>query len=392
MSQQIDIADVAADTDPVIEHAAEGETYRIRRIEPGDVESYLELHRTTELELGGSREWFAWKFEDPPSLAHTPVFVAEHEGEVVGGRPFMPFELRVGPRTLIGLQTADTLVHPDHRGRGILSRMNDLAFAYYRQREPDLLFAIPNERSRPAYLGMGARTVGSIRTWLRIERPSTFLDEKIGSWAPDRAATALDGLSGGYHRLRDRRRNGHDHAEIEVDRYATVPSETFAEIAALSQPETIHVRRDRAFYDWRFDNPNWEYDGYVARRDGDPVAGLVAGTRRFDDRVETRIADVVPLAGETRLPAVAELFESLLRSHPETDVFALAGSGLPADLLRSFGFHPDDGVALSAVSNPTILVTMPMWAGDPPDPWTVEGRGVTDPDSWDLPFCEHNTG
>ncbi|AQL44847.1 hypothetical protein BV210_18965 (plasmid) [Halorientalis sp. IM1011] len=392
MSQQLDPSKAAIDSDPVIEHEAKGETYHIRRIEPGDVEGYLDLHRNTELELGGGREWFAWKFEDSPYLVHTPVFVAEHEGEVVGARPFVPFRLRAGPRTTIGLQTADTVVAPDHRGRGLLSRMNDLAFAYYRRREPELLFAIPNARSRPAYLDMGARTVGPIRTWLRIERPSTYLDEKLGGLAPERAAAALDGISDGYHRLRDRRRNGHHHDEIEVERHATVPSETLAEVAALPQPDVIHAHRDRAFYDWRFENPNWEYDSYVASRDGDPVAGLVAGTRQFADRTETRIADVVPLAGETRVPAIAALFERLLRTHPETDVFAVAGSGLPPSLLRSFGFRPDDGLALSPLANSTVLITMPITAGDAPDPWTVEGRDVTDPDSWDLPFCEHNTG
>ncbi|WP_424020066.1 GNAT family N-acetyltransferase (plasmid) [Halorientalis pallida] len=392
MSQQLDPTEAATDPDPTIEHQAEGETYRIRRIVPEDVDGYLDLHRDTELELGGSREWFAWKFEGQPYLVHTPVFVADHEGDVVGARPFVPFRLRVGPRTMIGLQTADTVVHPDHRGRGLLSRMNDLAFAYYRRREPELLFAIPNARSRPAYLDMGARTVGPIRTWLRIERPSTYLDEKLGSWAPDGTASVLDGLSGGYHRLQDRRRNGHDRADIAVERQPGVPTETLADIAALPQPDVIHVRRDRAFYDWRFENPNWEYDGYIARRDGDPVAGLVAGTRQFAERTETRIADVVPLAGETRRPAVAALFERLLRTHPETDVFAVAGSGLPADLLRSFGFQPDDGLALSSLANSTVLITMPLTPEDAPDPWTVEGRDIADPDSWDLPFCEHNTG
>ncbi|WP_336003488.1 GNAT family N-acetyltransferase [Halorientalis halophila] len=392
MSQQLDPTDLATESDPVIDHEAEGETYAIRRMEPGDVESYLELFRNTELEEGGSREWFAWKFEDQPYMVHTPVFVAEHEGEVVGARPFVPFRLRVGPRTMLGLQTADTVVHPDHRSRGLFSRMNDLAFAYYRQRDPDVLFSIPNARSRPGYLDIGAKTVGPIRTWLRIERPSAFLEAKFGDRTPDRAGSVLDGLSDGYHRLRDRRHNGHDRTDISVERRASVPSETLAEIAAAPQPDVIHVRRDEAFYDWRFDNPCWEYDSYVARRDGEPVAGLVAGTRRIGDRVQTKVADVVPLAGEERLPAVAALFERLLRTHPDSDAFAVAGSGLPDSLLRSFGFRPDDGLVLSPLSNPTVLITMPLTAGDVPDPWTVEGRDLADPESWDLPFCEHNTG
>jgi len=380
---------LAAETDPVLEHEADGETYLIRRIREDDVQGFLDLHRGTEFELGGDREWFAWKFEDPPYLAHTPVFIAECGGEVVGARPFMPFRLRVGPRTLIGLQTADTMVHPDHRGRGVFSAMNDLAFAYYRRREPDVLFAMPNDRSRPAYLDMGARAVGPVRNHLRIETPSAFVGEKLGDWAPERTGDLLNGAVRGYLGLRDSRRNGH-WRDLSVDRHASIPVGTLAELAESRLPDGFHTHRDRVFYGWRFENPSWEYDAFVATDGGEPIAGAVTGTRRFDGRVRTRISDVVPLAGEERLPGVAALLDRIIETKVETDVFAYAGRGLPSKLLRGFGFQPDDGLLLSPFSNATVLITMPLATGDPE--WTVEGHDLSDPDNWQFPFCEQNTG
>lgn len=391
---ELDVESRAAETDPSIEYDADGETYTIRRFRPGDRAGFLDLFEGIEsLSLGGGSDWFTWKYEAVPYLVHVPIFLAEHDGEVVGARPFLPFRLRVGPRTLLGLQTTDTIVHPDHRGRGVFSRMNDLAFAYYRKREPAVLFSIPNRRSRPGYLDMGARVVGPITTSMRIERPSTFVGEKLGEWAPERTGSVLDGLAGGYLRVRDRRRNGFVPNDVTVERRATVPADTLASLAETAVPDPIHVHRDQQFYEWRFENPHWQYDAYLASRDGDHIAALLTASRTFDGRRVTHLSDVVPLAGEQRVPGLAAILDRLLRVEADTDLFSFAGSAMPDGLLSRFGFRPDDELPLSPFANPTILITMPLTPDGPDgDGWTIEGRDLTDLGSWLLPYCERNTG
>lgn len=386
-----DIEEAAVESDPVIEHTVDGDRYVVRRFQDGDEAAFLDLFETVEsLELGGGEEWFTWKYEDQPALDHVPIFVALHDGEMVGARPFISFSLRAGPRTLLGLQTTDTMVHPDHRGRGVFTRMNDLAFAYYRQHDPDLMFSIPNDRSRPAYLDMGAQIVDPVTTHLRIEEPSAFADEKLGE-LPAGTKSLLDGVASGYLLLRGVRRNRPEGVSVEHRR--SVPAETFATLASDPVPDEIHATRDETFYEWRFENPGWEYDAFIARRDGEPLAGLIAGTREVSGHRLTQVSDVVPLAGKERLPGVAAALERLLAARTETDVFAVSGSAVPADLLRQFGFLPDDRLPLSPLASQTVLITMPL-DGDLDDDraWTVEGRGLTDPTSWQFPFAEHNTG
>lgn len=388
-----EVQDRAAETDPVITHEAKGETYTIRRFREDDFQGFVDLHETIGmLPHDSDEEWFDWKFADNPYLAHTPVFVAEHEEEIVGVRPFMAFRLRAGPRTAIGLQTADTGVHPDHQSRGLFTRMNDLAFEYYRQREPELMFSVPNSRSRPGYLKAGAKIVSPIRAHLRVETPSRFMGKKFGSWVPDRTGSVLDGLAAGYLNVRDRQHNGHSSTQLTVDRHATIPDETLATLGTAEIPEEVHAARDRQFYDWRFENPNWEYDTYVAKRDGEPFAAMVAGTRENDGRVTTRIVDAVPLVGEDRLPGFAAILSRLLDVHDDSDVFTFAGTAIPSELLRQFGFQPNDELPLSPFSNQTVLITMPLQRNDADSTWTLEGRDITDPTNWQLPFCEQNTG
>lgn len=386
-----DIESLAAESRPTLEHEASGETYTIRRFRDEDKQGFLDLFETTGFDLGGTEAWFDWKFRDNPYLAHTPVFVAEHDGDVVGARPFIAFRLRAGPRTVVGIQTADTMVHPDHRSRGIFSRMNDLAFAFYRQREPALMFSIPNERSRPAYLDMGARVVSPIRSYLRLNRPSRFVDEKLGSWTPAQTEQLLDKIAGGYLSVRDQFHNGKSAGELSVNQYATVPTETFTTLGNREIPDEIHAYRDKQFYEWRYENPEWEYESFVATRNGDPIAGVITGTRAEDDRVTTRICDAVPLAGSERRAGFAAALSRVLKARSESDVITASGTSIPGDLLAQFGFQPDDELPLSPFTNQTVLISMPLEQTATEATWQVEGRDISDPNSWQFPFCLHNT-
>ena len=92
--------------------------YGIRRFRPDDVDAFLELHRDA-FGADHGREWFAWKYEENPYVYHVPVFVAERAGDLVGARPFFALELSVNDGRHLALQPCDTMIHPDHRQRGL---------------------------------------------------------------------------------------------------------------------------------------------------------------------------------------------------------------------------------------------------------------------------------
>jgi len=383
----------AASSPTASRETTDDEGYTIRRFESGDTQGFLRLfEEMPTLTLGGGEAWFDWKYGDTPYLDRPPVHVAEHEGRIVGARPFMPFELRSDDRTAVGLQTADTMVHPDHRKRGLFSRMTEQAFADHREGEPALMFSVPNARSRPGYLGRGAKITGAVPTFIRVETPSAFARERLGDGVvdrlPDSALGGLDRLAAGYHALG--RGRGDPPAGVTVERTTSVPAATLADIAQRNAPDAIHAVRDERFYEWRFANPMWEYSTYVASRNGVPTAAVVAGTRIEDGLRVTRIPELLPLTGTDAVAdELAAVFDRLLDAEPSTDVFAVAGRHVPRSIVRRFGFLPDDRLPLAPFANSTVLITKPL--DGTTDDWQFGGRELVDPGSWQLPLCEQNT-
>ena len=178
-----------------------GRSYTFRRYEPGDEEGFLDLFERVWGERR-SEEWVRWRFEANPYMDHVPMFVAESGGAVVGTRPFLAFRMAVGDGTALALLTVDTMVHPDHRRRGLFTTMTEQALEYYAEREPAFVFNQPNADARPGYRSLGFRELDPMRTYYRVQRPSAF-DDRLGVPGATAVSRVADGLVTGYHRLRE---------------------------------------------------------------------------------------------------------------------------------------------------------------------------------------------
>ncbi|XVH33559.1 GNAT family N-acetyltransferase (plasmid) [Haloferacaceae archaeon DSL9] len=366
--------------------AGEQETaeYTIRLYEPDDKDDFLSLFETVM--GGGSEAWFDWKYVDNPYVSHVPMFVAEHDGEVVGTRPYLAFRVRAGDQTLLGLQTGDTMVHPDHRRRGLFTRMTTQSFDYYGSFEdPVLKFSIPNALSRPGYLKLGCRVVSQLTAYYRIQNPTAM----VGSGPVDRINGVASSLVDAYYGARDR--FAESPTEVTVTKEQTIPSRRFASLYSSAVPNRIHAVRDRAFYEWRFGNPEWEYTAYTASVDGNPVAGAVVGVIDEGGTTRAQLTEITPLVGdETYEDALEALLSRFVADHSDIDLLSVSGKVIPNDRLRRYGFYPDDRLPLSKVTTPTVLITRLLDGTDDPD-WILNGHELLAPESWRLTYSEHNT-
>ena len=358
-------------------------TYDVRRYRPEDRDGFLDLYDLVFGDDGRGGEWFDWKYVDNPYVEDVPIFLAVADGEVVGTRPFLAFRMRAGDETYLAFQTADTMVHPDHRRQGLFTRSTEVAFDHYGEREPAFTFNVPNDLSRPGFLDVGCEVVGALSTHYRVQEPAAFLGDGLGGGL----GRVSKLLARGYAGLRDR--TADVPPEVSVVRHVDVPAETLAALYRRRPPDTIHALRDETFFDYRFSNPAWEYTAYTARLGGRPVAGIVTGTRTVDGRTVTNLVDVVPLVGdEERDRGLPALLARVLEDHAASDVVAFRGNAIPGALLRSFGFHDDRSLPMSAVASPTLLIACPLPVdGD----WRIGGRDLRDPETWGPTFAEQNT-
>lgn len=360
--------------------------YVVRPYEASDRDGYLELY---DMVLGDrDDEWFRWKYEDNPYADHVPIVLATHDGDVVGAKPCFALELRAAERTVVGYQPADVVVHPDHRRRGLYSRTTERMKERYADREPALFFNFPNEATLSGSLKHGWDVVEEVPTYYRIQRPAAILDANGGG-----RFTAILGATRsvvqGY--LRARETFTRAPADVVVRRYDDVPSETLVGLYERAIPRTLHAHRDETFYEWRFDNPKWRYDAYVASRHGTPIAGVVTGSQLRDGARYTFLTDVVPLADvDGRADGLRAILARIRTERRDADVIAVSGRTIDSDLLKRFGFHSDASPPLSRVANPTTQVTYPI-ADDGGHPWTVAGLAVADPANWTVTFAEQDT-
>ena len=131
-------------------------------------------------------EWFAWKhFQNPfgPSL----ILVAESDGEIVGLRAFMRWELLTpGGAPLRCVRAVDTATHPDHQRKGIFRRLTLAALDLAEEEGVELIFNTPNRHSGAGYLAMGWVQVGDIGVMVR-PHPLRVLSRPSADHLPDPA-------------------------------------------------------------------------------------------------------------------------------------------------------------------------------------------------------------
>jgi GNAT superfamily N-acetyltransferase len=162
--------------------AGQPEPVAVRRWAPGDEREVLEL-------LGASLGWvpddmhsrfFRWKHQQS-SFGPSPAWVAVLDGQIVGFRVFLRWELDRpgGGPPVRAVRAVDTATHPRHQGRGIFSQLTLHALGELSAEGVELVFNTPNDRSRPGYLKMGWCTVGrlpvrarprSVRSLIRVMR------------------------------------------------------------------------------------------------------------------------------------------------------------------------------------------------------------------------------
>ncbi|WP_331233265.1 GNAT family N-acetyltransferase [Natronorarus salvus] len=363
--------------------------YAIRPFETDDREAFVDLY--TETFGPVDERWFAWKYEANPVSAEVPILVAEFDETLAGARPCVPFEVAAGGETALAIRWGDTMVHAEHRRRGLFTRMTRRMMDRYREGEPAFAFNNPNERSLPGYRKMGGRIARTMEDYYRIQDPGPILAAESEGAVPTTLRRVSGRVAGRYAGVRTRIGSAlYDATGIAVERHDSVPSETFVDIYERMRPDRVHARRTRSSYDWRFGNPDWTYTAYVARRDGVPVAGIVAGRREVDGVATTNLAEVLPLLATDCNPAAGSaLLSRVLRDSRDSHLVTHRGRSLPASLLRAYGFVPSDSWPLARATDEAPLLVYDL-SGEGESAWQVNGLTLLCPDNWLLSSYEQD--
>lgn len=352
--------------------------YEIRRFESSEKREFLELFNEV-FEEERSTEWFDWKYVQNPFVDHIPIVVATKDDEIVGARSFFPLFMVVNGDRKISFQPCDTMVHPADRNQGLFTRMTEYAIECYSDLAT-FFFNFPNHNSLPGNLKLGWEIVGEQSLYYRVDDPGKVARAKTDSTALHIAGSLAKPVVRGYYRLK-RLRSSTSHV-YSVKKEDLIPTSELVMLYRESIPEEIHSARTATFYNWRFDNPMWDYTTYIAKDDAGPVAGIIVGSTVGDGLRKTAITDVVPLEAAPK-QALATLFDQIFRDFSETDIYSAPNQLLPESVLHTFGFRSVDSFPYSHFQTHTTQVVRSF-----SDNHIYNEMNVTKFDNWLVSFVD----
>ena len=164
----------------------------IRQATPSDRDAMIEM-------MSGPLDWgddprnavmYEWKHDHSPFGA-SPTWLALDGERVVGVRAFMRWEFRRGDEVLQAVRAVDTATDPDYQGRGLFTELTNVGVQALTAEGCDFVFNTPNSKSRPGYLKMGWKQVGSLSAAVRL-RPTYALQTANARRPADRWSRVLD--------------------------------------------------------------------------------------------------------------------------------------------------------------------------------------------------------
>lgn len=310
---------------------------------------------------GRTEDFFRWKHHASP-FGPSPGLVAVENGRLIGVRLFLRWELEFAGRRLSAVRAVDTATHPDFRGRGIFRTLTlDLLRRLEDAGEVDLVFNTPNGNSKPGYLKMGWREVGTLPVHVGVARPVRFLRGL-------RSANAATATS----RRTPPRRPGAAKAQasIGLPTAAEVLPSLSPRLEQLldeaSPPSGLHTPRTIDYLTWRYaDAPGLDYR-CVALGTADRLDGLVIGRiRPRGSLTELTLSELLVREGDAT--SARRLLSASRRSGADHVVAHLSRSEDRRAAARA-SFLPAPRAGLSLVANPRTSL--------PFDPFDLR--------SWDL--------
>src|SRR5439155_2421485 len=103
--------------------------WRVERYREGDEQAVLDLFRTV---FGHSRslEHWRWQFKGNPYGGPFVSLARREDDGTVGSYSVMPVMLNVMGTAVLGCQSVDTAVHPDHRGQRVFEQTASDCYAW----------------------------------------------------------------------------------------------------------------------------------------------------------------------------------------------------------------------------------------------------------------------
>ena len=265
--------------------------YKIRLIDKDkEMDAFIELFEVVFGKEMTTKLW-EWKYLENPMIIDQPlIYIAEHEGKMVGARPLLPNRMRFGDKTLKVAQPCDTMVHPDHRRKGLFTKMTQFAIDDSRENGFSLFYNFPNQKSYPGYIKLGWKKILEREASYNVFSPKRVISLKISNLVLSSIANVA--FKSFFNKSKISSLKPESSCDINEERYVT---KEFEELwRRCSDNWKIGIVRDKEYLEWRFvKHPENDYCFFTAHKNRELLGYIVTNIVKNRDLVEGRIVDYV---------------------------------------------------------------------------------------------------
>jgi GNAT superfamily N-acetyltransferase len=328
--------------------------------------------------------YLEWKHEHNPYVDTPLIYVALYGQKVIGMRAFFGCKWEVGDpcETFLGPCAGDLVVDPEHRRRGVFTKIMGVALSDLAEMGYTYIFNFSgNEKTVLGSLKQGWRSAGSLQP---IRRKA---GKKPISRRMQRYVKKLPFLSSGkghppfyFLDKNSARQRGKVDPHVSMGRTPR-PQAMSQLVEQMGHDGRIRHVRDHPYFAWRFQNPRRSYRFLFWERDS--LEGYLVLQTKNEHKVKSsaRIVDWEATNHQVR----ADLLQAAIRWGRFHNLF-IWSAPLPEEtnsLLQDTGFqHIDDAGSVIPESRPLLIrpVRDEMLNAD----WVVASRRLLDLANWDF--------
>jgi hypothetical protein len=276
----------------------------IRPANNTDKTKVLDLHNNvfyTQQRFDFVRDDTYWKWKYTSNVfGKTELLVAETEGKIVAATALWPWNFTCRGRIIHAYQACDSVVHPDYRGRGIYSKINQCRINLTIEKKGSFLYTFPNDSSLKGNLNVGWDYLSRIVWLIRPLKPWRLIKNLRGT----NKAECIEIHD--EHRIRS----------IECD---TIDSDY------MFFDGLLRTNRKHGYFQWRYQkHPVFHY-GMAAVNVGEHKSAAVFMINTMGKLKEMVVVDVI---GSSR--CTVELFREIIKIGKQYDVHYIVAMFTPA--------------------------------------------------------------
>lgn len=341
-------------------------------------EFLLQVARLQKYLWGGNLEenisFFKWKYEENPYTENPIGIIAFQKDDVIGFKSFYPTRWEIGNKgnKFMMLSPTDTVIHPDHRRKGLFTAMTKMSMKIYKGTQYKTFINLSsNEYTAAGNLKLGWLPVHSI-TFLRKYNFAGL----INYFLIKKTKFKLNKSNITFGKF----------GNIEVTDKPKVE-----EMCSVIQKQEqtigkIRLYKDTEYLKYRFRNPRKRYIFYYFWNNGKITGYLIIKTLKRNNNVH--ILDYA----QSKSTAIQEILRHIINSK-YYDMISIWNIDLENELLQTlkrlhFNTNPIYGKIENMLRGSQYLLIRPIRKEFTEEDWFVQGVDSRNIENWAInEFC-----